>query len=128
MRHRPALFTGRSGARWASPDPVETFRPWPLRGPERLIGTALQPGQDLIQQVDDLLQPGRGTARVVEQIRDRAKDVPEEVSRPLLRSDRQVNLVEVDHQPEQIPGAVARASDRESGSCQWLAPEPGTAR
>jgi hypothetical protein len=48
-----------------------------------------------------LLKGGRVAATlIVEQVRDRAKQIPEQVPRSLLSRDRQVNLVEINHKPE----------------------------
>lgn len=62
--------------------------------PERVIGFVFQPGEYLIQQVDDLLEGIRRVVGVVKQIRDHAEEIPEKVARPLSRGDRQIDLAE----------------------------------
>ena len=61
----------------------------------------LEPSHDLVQQVHDLLERDRRWA-AVEQVRDRTQEVAEQVPGPLLSGDREVNLVQVDYQPEQV--------------------------
>ena len=70
------------------------------------FGLRLQRGENLIQQIRQLLQqpaePAAGAARVVEQVCDRAEQVAEQGPRPGFRRDVEVHLVQVDHQPEQV--------------------------
>src|SRR3954469_1102478 len=72
----------------------------------------LQRAEDLVEQVRDRLQQPvqAAAAGIVEQTRDRTKQIPEQVARSLLGRDLQVNLVQIDHQAQQVE--VQRAENQ----------------
>src|SRR4051794_30177639 len=71
-----------------------------------------QRAEDLVEQgCDRPQQPVEAAAAgIVEQARDRTEQIPEQVARSLLGRDLQVNLVQIDHQAQQVE--VQRAENQ----------------
>src|SRR4051812_40400032 len=64
------------------------------------VEPGLERSQDLVQQVDDLLQ--RAAEPAVQQVGDRAQQVAEQIAGTGLSSDVEHDLIQVDHQAQQI--------------------------